>query len=167
MKSKRKSVKPKKRPLKFNKKRNKQFNQIRLVFFLVIYGWAIFQLFTPIVINKPTIHVNIINRLTYLFSMPPRTTWIAVKTHHQILTGRVIGLPGDHLSIEGNFLLINRKIKIPLPVNFPHYHISLTIPHGYFFYLPNTSALSPFHSFHSYELPRIDVMGSIFYQTYF
>lgn len=95
---------------------------------LIIYGIIILVIIlvrtfivTPVRVNGTSMHptlkdgeIMILNKIDYVFDDIERFDIVVVKTDHNKIIKRVIGLPGESLRYENNILYINDK-KIDEP----------------------------------------------------
>src|SRR6267378_211468 len=81
---------------------------------VVIFGFVLVPIRIAGISMEPTYHdrrINFVNRLSYVWSKPKRGDVIAIKTTgmHIMYMKRIVGLPGETISIEKGMVMVNGR----------------------------------------------------------
>ncbi len=115
---------------------------------------------------EPTLHTGqrlFVYKLGYMLDEPQRgdivVFWPPYESDERLIK-RIIGLPGDHVEIEDDQLLINGEVlREPYLQDSPHYSGEWIVPDGSYFVLgDNRNSSYDSHNWSSY-LPRDNIIG--------
>lgn len=144
-------------------------NYIFIIIVIIIFLIKSF-IYTPVLVDGPSMeptlkngNIMILSRLAYYNKSPQRFDIVVINKKTPIIK-RVIGLPGETLSIRSNKLYINNKI-INQP--FKHYQtadyqLNETIPDDYYFVMGDNRPISN-DSRNFGLISKSEILGNIYF----
>ena len=135
---------------------------------VIVFGWVLLPIRMEGISMMPTYNggFNFANRLAYRWSQPQRGDAVAVRMAGEsvVLVKRIIGMPGERVSIEVGVVMINGEplvepqVRHKAPWNMPEVTLG---PNEYFLIGDNRGMPMKYHDFGKASRERL--IGKLLY----